>query len=545
MIIFIYPPLSFKKLNNTNALPENIIKGVFHIHSNYSDGKGDLNEITKAAKYNGLDFIILTDHGEPNLKSADSTSFMNDVLIVGGSEFSLDSGHIASAGFKVEKYKIPFEPMEAIGEVNKNGGFTFIAHPFDNKIPWTDWDIKDFTGIEILSSYSSARRRGFLNLLVFPLRYILNREYSLLNSLEDYPEKNLRAWDTLNRKGKYMGIYALDAHAKIPITKKISLNFPSYKAIFGTLNIYVKINAPIGNNPIRSAREIISQIKDGKYFNVIEGIAPANGFDIKFSSINGKVYESGDNIPSKSGSFHINLPFNFPVNVKIIRNGEEFFRKRKIISGKLEIGITDQGVYRCEISVGKGAFKNLLWIMTNPFFIGINKQTETSQTVSETFDLLLDKKTFVVEKNNGSSGIIKHDYSDKSSALTKLNYILKGSPKEKDFWVSLSSRKNRDLARYSGIIFESKSSEPMRYWLEIRTEGDNSELWFRHSFIAYPEWSKIKIPFKKMHLISKKSSNNKMNLSKTRSIFISINNSVVNYKEIKGSIEIRNFSVYK
>jgi len=544
MIILIYPPLSYKKLTNTNPLPENIVKGVFHVHSDYSDGRGDINEITKAGEHNGLDFIILTDHGEPNLKCADSTSFMNNVLLIGGSEFSLDCGHLASAGFKVEKYKIPFEPMEAIGDVNKNGGFTFVAHPFDNKIPWTDWDIKDFTGIEILSSYSSARRKGILNLLAFPLRYAISQDYSLLNSL-DYPVANLKAWDSLNKKGQYMGIYALDAHAKIPLTKKISLDFPSYKSIFGILNIYVKIDKPLDSDPARSAEEIIAQIKNGKYYNVIEGIAPANGFDIKFNSINGKSYEAGDSIPLKMGSFKIDLPFDFPVNVKIIRNGKNFFYKKNVSSKNVKIGITDHGVYRCEIYAGKSKFKDLIWIMTNPFFIKTDKQSESNNIELNAFNLFSEKEPFKVEKNKHSSGIIEYDYSDTNEIVTKLNYVLKGNLNEKNFWVSLSSRKKRDLSKYSGIIFESKSSESMRYWIEIRTGNNKEELWFRHSFHSSSEWSKIRIPFDKMHMISKKSKNKKMNLSKTESVFISINNSIVNYPKIKADLEIRNFSVYK
>ncbi|MCK4889627.1 MAG: hypothetical protein KAS97_06810, partial [Candidatus Aminicenantes bacterium] len=190
ILLIVYPPLTYKKLINENPLNENIIKGVFHVHSNFSDGKGDIEEITEAAEELKLDFVILTDHGEPNLECAESTSFYNNVLLIGGSEFSLDCGHLACAGFDIEKYRFPKEPQEAVNDMNRYNGFSFISHPFDNKIPWTDWDVKDFTGIEVLSSYSSARRIGILKLIAFPFRYILNHEYALLSSL-DYPEKNL------------------------------------------------------------------------------------------------------------------------------------------------------------------------------------------------------------------------------------------------------------------------------------------------------------------------------------------------------------------
>lgn len=36
--------------------------GAIHVHSIFSDGSGDINEITQYANESGLDFVILTDH---------------------------------------------------------------------------------------------------------------------------------------------------------------------------------------------------------------------------------------------------------------------------------------------------------------------------------------------------------------------------------------------------------------------------------------------------------------------------------------------------
>jgi len=545
LFLIVYSPLTYKKLTNNNPPDENIIKGVFHVHSNFSDGKGDIEEITKAAEELNLDFVILTDHGEPNLKCAESTSFYNNVLLIGGSEFSLDCGHLASAGFDIGKYQLPREPQEAINDVNRYSGFSFISHPFDNKIPWTNWDVKDFTGIEVLSSYSSARRIGVLKLVAFPFRYILNHEYALLSSLE-YPEKNLAVWDSFNKNGKYMGIYALDAHAKIPLTKKISLNFPSYKSMFSILNIYVKTDKSFSSDPLNSADIIIDCIKKGRYYNVIESISPANGFDIVYRSSDGEDHETGENISDFNGTLRIDLPFKFPVHVKIIRNGKQFFIERFDPSSKAEIMINGPGVYRCEVFADKGKFNKLPWIATNPFFIG-NEDIKPVKKVDISFrqPVFLLPRLFKLENNNYSSGKILYKKSEKGKDIISLDYVLRGRANEKDYWVSLAARKTVDLSDFMGITIESRSSETMRYWLEIRTGSEQNESWYRHSFLSTPEWESINIPFSKLIMISGEPENKDIDTSKIRSIFISINSSIVNFPETKGRIDIKSISSYK
>ncbi len=546
LVLIIYPPLSYKKLVNHNPLPEQIKKGVYHIHSVFSDGKGDIREITKAASDLDLDFIILTDHGEPNLKCAGSTSYLNDVLLIGGSEFSLDCGHLASAGFKIEKYQIPREPQEAINDVNKYGGFTFVAHPFDNKIPWTDWDINNFTGLEILSSYSCARKIGIPRLLLFPLRYLLNKDYSLLNTLY-YPEKNISVWDSFNKNGKYMGIYALDAHAKLPIMKNFSLNFPSYESMFRILNIYVITKKNFSDSPINSANTIISAIKRGNFFSVIEGISSANGFRMVFESSRGQQYEMGESISNSNGLFIIDLPFPFPVRVKLFRDGKLFFTKTAEPSSKIRIKNISTGVFRAEIFVNKGKFKKLPWIITNPFFLAVERNVDPIVLNKSSIKYILNKKgSFTIEKNGSSLGTLSNIPLGKGENGVKLTYTLNKDEDKIDFWVSLAARKIPDVFGYKGISFVAKSSEPMRFWIEIRTKKVKNEKWYRHSFLSTDKWQIFSIPFNKFHLISgNMGNNNTLDISNVRSLFFSINGRIVNFPFTSGTIEIKKIAVYK
>ena len=184
---------------------------------------------------------------------------MNNVLIIGGSELSLNSGHLTAMGYQLPEYMFPPEPQDAINEVNHYNGVCFLAHPFDEKIPWTNWEIKNFTGIEILNVASFVYKMKFYHIPSFLIQSLFNSKYSILNSLE-YPKKNLFQWDSFNTKQKTFGIYALDAHAKLELSERIQFNFPSYKTMFEIFTLYVKVDGEINRDSFQSASTIISSI---------------------------------------------------------------------------------------------------------------------------------------------------------------------------------------------------------------------------------------------------------------------------------------------
>ena len=173
MAVIVFNGISFQKKVNNRPLPSYYKKGVFHVHSTFSDGAGSVAEISRDARAQNLDFVILSDHGRPNRLATAATAWMNDTLVVGASEFSLQGGHLAAAGYRVPDYIFPPEAQEAIDEVDRDQGVTFIAHPLDRKIPWTDWRARDFTGIEILSLYQLAKKNLLYAATLFPLQYLL------------------------------------------------------------------------------------------------------------------------------------------------------------------------------------------------------------------------------------------------------------------------------------------------------------------------------------------------------------------------------------
>ncbi len=368
MAVIVFNGISFQKKVNNRPLPAYYKKGVFHVHSTFSDGAGSVAEISRDARAQNLDFVVLSDHGLPNRRATAATAWMNDTLLIGASEFPLQAGHLAAAGYKVPGYIFPPEAQEAIDEVDRDQGVTFIAHPLDRRIPWTDWRARNFTGIEILSLYQLAKKNLLYAATLFPLQYLLNPDYAL-SALISYPEKELEIWDRLNRRGKYYGIYALDAHAKLETGRRSYLRFPSYAATFRILNVYVKVDRELDKDPRAAAATLVASLRRGNFFSVVESLAAANGFENYYLEADGGRVEMGGDALAAGGALVLKLPFAFATDIKIIKDGAVFLAIRDNSRQELTVPVSRPGVYRCEVALHGGRLNNLPWILGNPIFV--------------------------------------------------------------------------------------------------------------------------------------------------------------------------------
>ncbi len=532
-VISFFTSLGYKKLENNNKLQKYYKKGVYHNHSVFSDGRGDIDEITKDAKKVGIDFVILTDHGEPNLDSSSSTQYLNNVLLIGGSELSLECGHMTVMGYYPIDYRFSIHPQEAINEVIENNGVCFVAHPFDKRIPWTDWKIENFTGIEILNSYSEAMKMNPLKFFLFPFEYLINSENFML-SIVKYPYKNIKKWNEFLRKGKYFAIYALDAHSKLEITEKFYFAFPSYEMFFKLFNLYVKIDKDFSDNAKNDSDLILDALKRGNFFNVIELIAFANGFEAFFVDNENNVYDMGETVKSENGEIVVKLPFDFKTDVFLKSNNRVV---KEVLNNKekeLRFRINKRGIYWIEVFARDSKYNDIPWILTNPFFIDIDYKREVinKNYVLNNFDIY---NKFHMEKNKSSSAKISLNGN-----TIVLEYELVKDKNLKDFWIALSIRENFDLSKYDGIEFKASSLKPMKYWFELRTGKGDNELWFRRSFNLNKEERVVRLFFKDFYLYNKK--NGTLNLKDITSLFISINN-VIAYNGTNGKLIIKDFKL--
>ncbi len=530
-ILFFYPLLQFKRVENRNKLPYNYKKGVYHVHSLYShDSTGRIEEIISAAKKNNLDFVILTDHGRPNLKSSYILKKYGRVLLIGASEFSLDCGHMTAIGFKRHNYKFAPEPQSAIDEVNEDGGITFIAHPYDTKIPWKNWHVKGFTGIELINTHSCLMNCSFLNTFFSFLYYQINPIFSLVFMGKSFSRKNFLKWDNINKKEKCFGILGLDAHGRFNILK-FHLDFPKYKDMFGLFNVYVKIKG-IYKNVEDEREEILMALKRGNFFSVVEGLGSANGFDTYLITKSGKIVEMGESVKESSGQIFFNLPFNFKTNIKVYRNGE-IFKEITGKNGKLRLTVNEDGVYRSEIYI-EG--EKIPWITTNPFYLSVKYKDRLKDSHVKLLEpFKFNEDFFKVRKDGNSANSLN---VDKRNKIYIMSYSLNSKGKDAIFGAAIYHKIEKDFSKFCGISFETKSDERMRYFFVIRYKNKC----FRRSFLSKKGWTKVNIDFSSL-VECGGNLNNKVNLKRSDVFLFCINNYIA-YEGTSNKLYLRNFSLY-
>jgi len=486
--------VSFQKLRNPRSLQPFFKKGVFHVHSRFSDGAGDVAHIAAAAEKAKVDFVVLTDHGRPNVEAIHSTCWLHNALIIGGSELSLESGHLAAIGFEPPPYRLPPEAQDAVDEIKAAHGWSAVSHPFDKKVPWRDGNVRGVDGIEIFSVYYSAKKASLFRLLAFPMQYLMSPEYAV-TSLFTYPEKEIRLWDEWNRRSATAGIYALDAHGKLPLTSRIMLPFPSYETLFKTLNIYVKIDRELDRDPRLAAATIVSSLSRRRFLNVIETLAPANGFDFYYLDKEGRKAEMGDQTESVSGAVHLSVPFDFPTDISLKRDGLVIARVPNNWGKELTLPVSGAGAYRAEVFLSGSRFSRLPWILTNPIFLG-NHRSTPSPVLAAVVSKPLRMEAGLHAENNQRTMASYACLHENDASVYSLDFrIWPESDTNPNYWAALARRQNDDWRGARGISFLASSSSPLRFWIQFRTDRAAREYGYRHSFFAGPQWQRVVIPF--------------------------------------------------
>lgn len=322
--------------------------GAIHIHSFYSfDGYRKPKEIIEAANRCGLDFIVITDHFSIEAKKYEG--WHKNTLVVAAEEISPRYNHYLAFDIKnaVITDKQEKNPQKYIDEVNRQGGYGFIAHPdhegnkkFDIKsYRWNDWSIKNYTGFciwdlqtdfqETLKNYPTA-----LLSYLFPA-YVLKG-----------PKKEtLKRWDALNQKEKKYGIGEIDNHESIRKYLGIKFKIFPFDFAFRTIRTHITIDEPFSKND-SDVEKIHSALKNGKSFVSNDYFSNAMGFQF---------YSENDKIIVRTSR---------KAKIKIIKNGDLFAES---FSDTAVVKTEGSGIYRCECYLKKFGFRP--WIFSNPIFV--------------------------------------------------------------------------------------------------------------------------------------------------------------------------------
>ena len=432
------------------------VRGSFHVHTNRSDGSGSADDVAAAAARAGLNFIILTDHGDGTRKP-DAPRYRDGVLVIDAVELSTQAGHYIAIGLPQTPYPLRGEARDVVDDVRRLGGFGVVAHPHSSKaaLRWHDWDA-DFDAMEWLNADTEWRDEGEGQLLRALARDPF-RPAETLASLLDRPVSTLAQWDVLTQRRRVVALAGADAHARAGwmdddangYRRGWLLKVPSYAASFRTFAMRVTLERPLGNDAVADAGQIIEALKKGAVYTAVDAIASPAG--LEFSAV----------------SHRLTARTNATAGVTIVLR-----RDGRIVAEQplptLTVEAPGEGTYRIEVYLS-GAPGNppIPWIVSNPIYL----RPETWGTPSPA---LVDTPTITrgiqggpwhTEKDDGSSAEIRQDNYPTGPA--EFTFRLAGGDRAGQY-AALGIGVGKALTERAHLAFTARASRPMRISVQAR-----------------------------------------------------------------------------
>ena len=343
-----------------------------HIHSVYSDGNGTHAEIGKAALKAGVDALIVTDH---NIWVEGSEKYFqegrNKILMLIGEEVhdpTLVDGCNHMLIFGADRELSPYnkDPQQLIDQATRYGGLTFIAHPIEDELlrfgekafSWNDWEIKNFTGIELWNQMSEFKSRSTSFGKAF--LHAISPKYLSQGPLT----RTLCLWDSLLSQGKQIAIVGgVDAHEIKKRLGPIKLTLFPYDFQFRTLNTHLLTPTSLSGNLADDKRMILDALRSGHAFVSYDLPYSTRGFRFTVDNRSGE-FIMGDKVSTQGGlTFQVRLPIRS--HCRLLKDGNLI---KETFDREVLTHITsDKGVYRSEVYVNYLG-RERGWIFSNPIY---------------------------------------------------------------------------------------------------------------------------------------------------------------------------------
>ena len=342
-----------------NELHEKV--GCIHMHSVYSDGSGNIEDIINTGISVGLDYLMFTDHFTLKPIEDGYEGWNDSLLTLFGYEHNDTNDENHYMLFDIDKVMPKdYTAEEYVETAAKKGALGIIAHPDEIRshlvsyppYPWTDFDLDGFDSIEIWNQMSHWMEG--LTRWNKIWRWMHPR-----SSMITPTDRILEKWDELNLQRRISGIGGVDAHQfiyKLPIGIKVKI-FP-YKVLFKTIRTHLLFYEPLnpGDHVVDCKNRFINAIRSARCFISNYKLGDAYGFRF-WAEANGKQYNMGQTIkvPEEGVNLQVILPAD--AVIRFVYNGK---RGGRVSGNSASRIVKEPGVYRVEVYQGdKG------WIYSN------------------------------------------------------------------------------------------------------------------------------------------------------------------------------------
>jgi len=346
-------------------MPLHEIVGNLHMHTPFSDGEFYHDQIAEAAVAAGLDFVATTDH---NVWVDGPEGYHGDVLLLVGEEIhdnrrQPQANHCLVYGADAEMCLHAESPQALIDAARERNALTFLAHPCDfplsfvgeDGLPWVDWEIEGYTGIE-LWNYMSEFKARIPNRLI-AIWHAFNPRQAIRGPFRE----TLALWDSLLAEGRRVSaIGGADAHGSTyslgPITRTL---FP-YEYLFRCVNVHVLVDRPLSRDVSVDKQSIYAALAQGRCWIGYDLLGDTRGFRFAARSMSNTAGIGEDLKRAAAVNFEVETPA--AGHIRLVRAGGGVVARSN--GRALKHTSADAGAYRVEVARGgKG------WIFSNPIYV--------------------------------------------------------------------------------------------------------------------------------------------------------------------------------
>jgi hypothetical protein len=461
------------------------VRGAFHIHTRASDGSGTPEQVAAAAARVGLQFVVLTDHGD-GTRPPRPPAYHGGVLVVDGVEIGAEDGHVIALGLPKATYPLAGEVRDILEDVVRMGGMSVAAHPGSLKpqLRWTDWT-SPFNGLEWLNADSEARDERWYQLARSVFTYPF-RSSSSIGALLDRPEAILRRWDALTARRRVVALAGADAHARLDLTGDDSggaltvLSVPGYQTVFRTFST-TAVGVRLEGNADTDSAALLAALRGGRVYSTIDALATPGS--VSFTARHGNAtWQIGDLVPVDGGDIELHVDSNAPQGsrVHLLRNGAVVHTAARTI--RYTVPATP-AVYRVEIEVPEAPGNPPVpWIVTNPIYV----RPQDAKTIERAE---ASERAPIYENGEAIGWGIETSPRSKAAfdvirATAGTQLLMRwaiGGTRTESPYAAFVMPAGAVLSRYDRLLFSARAEMPTRLSVQFRTES--GDRWRRSVYL--------------------------------------------------------------
>jgi hypothetical protein len=480
-----------------------------HVHTVRSDGTGTVEAVAAAARRAGLQFVVLTDHGD-GTRDPDPPAYRSGVLVIDALEISTTGGHYVALGLPRAPYRLAGEPRDVVDDVARLGGFGIVAHPDSPKgdLRWRDWTVP-FDGIEWLNADSEWRNEGSVGVARALGTYWWRGPETVAAGF-DRPDTPFAEWDTVSQYRRVVGLPGHDVHARIgprgnwePGDRDLSMKLPGYETAFRAFAARVSLAAPLTGDAARDAAAVLAALTAGHVYTVIDALASPAAF--RFGAHSGvRRARAGDDLPvADSAILEADVARVPGVSLVLRRNGRVVAASD---SGQLRFehaASRATAVYRVEAKLpGAPGTPPVPWIVGNPIFIGpslprIPSERRLSPAVET--EMLFDGTDVArwrVEHDAASRGRVAAQPGPWEGEAAALEYRLGAGARAGQYAALVRDVGQGGLSRWTRIRFKAAADAPMRVSVQLRAPRSGAR--WQRSVVLDPRPQVLDVTFADM-----------------------------------------------